>query len=239
MSSSIKSPDSSDWDHYWKLQARGQKAYGYVANFYRRHIIKGTLNYHILQHFSQNSLLLHAGSGSGEVDLDVCQLMDVVAIDFSSHALSTYAECHPDAVSLSQADIFKLPFPNATFDGVFNLGVMEHFNDAEMVNALTELHRIIKDDGKILLFWPPRWGLSVFVLRIIHSVARVVFKKELNLHPAELNLLKSRRHCQAFCSAAGLEIIGFRFGPRDLFTHQIVALQPSTQSSGVKKTDTN
>ena len=151
MSSSIKSPDSSDWDHYWKLQARGQKAYGFVANLYRKYIIKGTLNHHVLRHFSENSLILHAGSGSGEVDLDICQLMEVVAIDFSSHALSTYTECHPDAKSLSQADIFQLPFPNATFDGVFNLGVMEHFNDVEMVNALTELRRVIKNNGKI--FW--------------------------------------------------------------------------------------
>ena len=234
MSSSIKSPDSSDWDHYWKLQARGQKAYGYVANLYRKYIIKGTLNHHVLRHFSENSLLLHAGSGSGEVDLDVCQSMEVIAIDFSSHALSTYVECHPDAESLSQADIFQLPFPDATFDGVFNLGVMEHFNDEEMVDALTELRRVIKNNGKILLFWPPQWGLSVFALRCLHGIARAIFKKELNLHPAELNLLKSRRHCQTFCSAAGLEIIGFQFGPRDLFTHQIVTLRPTSQANGMK-----
>ena len=77
MSPLIKSPDSSDWDHYWKLQARGQKAYGFVANLYRKYIIKGTLNHHVLRHFSENSLILHAGSGSGEVDLDICQLMKV------------------------------------------------------------------------------------------------------------------------------------------------------------------
>ena len=233
MSPLIKSPDSSDWDHYWKLQARGQKAYGFVANLYRKYIIKGTLNQHVLRNFSENSLLLHAGSGSGEVDLDVCQTMEVVAIDFSPHALTTYTECHPDAKSLAQADIFRLPFPAATFDGVFNLGVMEHFNDVEMVIALNELRRIIKNNGRILLFWPPRWGLSVFVLRSVHSIARAIFKKELNLHPAELNLLKSRRHCRTFCSAAGLEIIGFQFGPRDLFTHQIVTLRPLLQANGL------
>lgn len=76
------SPNSSDWDHYWKLQARGQKAYGFIANFYRKRIIKRTLNYHISNSYAENSLLLHAGSGSGEVDLDICQSMNVVAIDF-------------------------------------------------------------------------------------------------------------------------------------------------------------
>ena len=111
---------------------------------------------------------------------------------------------------------------------------MEHFNDEEMVDALTELRRVIKNNGKILLFWPPQWGLSVFALRCLHGIARAIFKKELNLHPAELNLLKSRRHCQTFCSAAGLEIIGFQFGPRDLFTHQIVTLRPTSQANGMK-----
>ena len=227
MSSSLKSPDSSDWDHYWKLQERGQKAYGFVANLYRKYIIKGTLNHHISQNFEENSLLLHAGSGSGEVDLDVCQSQQVTAIDFSSHALDTYAKCHPKSSLLTQADIFQLPFPDETFDGVFNLGVMEHFNDSEMVAALREIRRILKPNGTVLLFWPPRWGLSVFVLRSLHGLARALFRRELNLHPAELNLLKSRKHCQTFCMASGFEIIGFQFGPRDLFTHQIVTLRIS------------
>ena len=168
---SIKSPDSSDWDHYWKLQARGQKTYGYIANIYRRYIIKGTLNHYVAKYFDINSLLLHAGSGSGEVDLDVCESMEIVAIDFSSHALSTYSEGHRIPSNLAQADIFRLPFPDETFDGVFNLGVMEHFNDIEMVNALIELRRVIKNDGVILLFWPPKWGLSVFVLKTVHWIS--------------------------------------------------------------------
>lgn len=219
------SPNSSDWDHYWKLQARGQKAYGFIANFYRKRIIKRTLNYHITNSYAENSMLLHAGSGSGEVDLDICQSMNVVAIDFSSRALSTYTKCHPDAGLSAQADIFCLPFPNSTFDGVFNLGVMEHFNDTEMIGALKELKRVIKNDGTILLFWPPKWGLSVFVLRSAHWLAKQLFNKDLNLHPAELNLLRSRQHCREYCDITGLEIVGFAFGPRDLFTHQIVKLR--------------
>lgn len=231
MNSLTNSPDSSDWDHYWKLQARGQKVYGFIANIHRKFIIKGTLNEHIQRNFEPNSRLLHAGSGSGEVDLDVCQSMEVVAIDFSSHALSTYINCHPNSELISQANIFQLPFPNESFDGVFNLGVMEHFNDDEVVVALTELRRVIKHDGKILLFWPPKWGLSVFVLGSVHWIARKLFDKELNLHPAEINLLRSRRHCEKFCSAASLEIIGFKFSPRDLFTHQIVTLKQTTTSN--------
>lgn len=221
------SPNSSDWDHYWKLQERGQKAYGFVAQLYRKHIIKRTLNHHIFNAYATKSLLLHAGSGSGEVDLDVGQSMDVVAIDFSSHALTTYIDCHSGGGLLAQADIFCLPFPDNTFDGVFNLGVMEHFNDSEIISALSELKRVIKGNGTIILFWPPKWGLSVIVLRSVHWLARTLFEKELNLHPAEINLLRSRHQCQSYCAAVGLDIIGFKYGPRDLFTHQIVTLKLS------------
>ena len=219
------SPNSSDWDHYWKQQNLGQRTYGLIANFYRKFIIRRTLNHYIENLFSPNSVLLHAGSGSGEVDLDICKSMELVAIDFSLHALSTYAKCHSDSELVAQADIFCLPFPDNTFDGIFNLGVMEHFNDAEMIVALSELKRVVKNDGSILLFWPPKWGLSVFALRAIHWLGKKVLDKNLNLHPAELNLLRSRTHCQVYCDSVGLEIVGFRFGPRDLFTHQIVTLR--------------
>ena len=220
------SPNSSDWDHYWKQQHLGQKAYGVIANIYRKFIIRRTLNYYAKSIFPLNSSLLHAGSGSGEVDVEITNEFQITAIDFSSNAVRTYIQCHPIKHSVAQADLFALPFPDATFDGVFNLGVMEHFNDSEIVRVLVELNRVLKPNGKIVLFWPPIWGLSVIVLHSVHFVLLKVFKKDVNLHPAELNLLKSKKQLSGWCKEANLKIVDFKFGPRDFFTHQIVVVTP-------------
>jgi ubiquinone/menaquinone biosynthesis C-methylase UbiE len=220
------SPNSSDWDHYWKQQNLGQRTYGLIANFYRKFIIRRTLNHHIAKLYSPNSVLLHAGSGSGEVDVELTKTFRITAIDFSTNALQTYIDCHPNQSVVAQADLFCLPFQDASFDGVFNLGVMEHFNDEEIVRALIEVKRVLKPNGKIILFWPPIWGLSVIVLHSVHFVFLKVFKKDVNLHPAELNLLKSKKKLIQWCSDANLRVTEFKFGPRDFFTHQIVVLTP-------------
>ena len=53
---------------------------------------------------------------------------------------------------LIQGSVFKTNFENKKFDGIYNLGVMEHFNLQDIEN-LNEFNRILKDDGKIILFF--------------------------------------------------------------------------------------
>jgi len=219
---SVTTPIVEDWDTYWSKKAPSQRAYGVVANFYRKWIIKRTLNHHIRNLFPVGAVLLHAGSGGGEVDTDLNDEFCLTAIDFSNEAIKTYAACHTDSSRLLLADVMKLPFPTESFDGIFNLGVMEHFTEEEIVATLTEMRRTLKPSGHVVLFWPPVWGLSVIALRSLHKVARVVFRKDLNLHPAELNLIRSRKQCEKWLTEAGLTLEQFRFGIRDLFTHQIV-----------------
>lgn len=215
-------PIAGGWDTYWSKQAPSQRAYGVIANIYRKWIIKRTLNHYVRTLFPVGAVLLHAGSGGGEVDTDLNDEFCLIAIDFSNEAVKTYAACHPNSGRLLLADVLKLPFAAESFDGIFNLGVMEHFTEEEIVLALTEIRRALKPNGHVVLFWPPVWGLSVIALRSLHKVVRVVFRKDLNLHPAELNLVRSRKQCEKWLTQAGLTLELFRFGIRDLFTHQIV-----------------
>jgi len=218
----VATPTAGDWDTYWSIKAPSQRAYGVIAGFYRKWIIKRTLNYYIRTMFPTGAALLHAGCGSGEVDTDLSDEMCLTAIDFSNEAAITYTTCHPISRRLLLADVLRLPFATESFDGIFNLGVMEHFTEEEIVSTLTEMRRVLKPGGRVVLFWPPVWGLSVIVLYSIHQIFRVVFRKHLNLHPAELNLIRSRKQCEKWLKDAGLTLELFRFGIRDLFTHQIV-----------------
>jgi SAM-dependent methyltransferase len=61
---------------------------------------------------------------------------------------------------------FQLPFPDAHFDTVIGAGVIEHV--ANPRESLKELHRVIKDQGSLLLTYAPsKYSFTEFVLRAI------------------------------------------------------------------------
>ena len=60
------------------------------------------------------------------------------------------------------AEQFRLPFADATFEGVYNLGVMEHFTTDEIARILSEFRRVLRPGGKAVLFWPRTSAPSVW-----------------------------------------------------------------------------
>lgn len=214
-----------EWDSYWEQQSSVTKTYGKIASIYRKFIIPRSLIKTLNLKLEPNSRLLHAGAGGGEVDSALATSWNLYSIDYSFRATIQHREVHhkngkEDLVS--QADIFNLPFSNNTFDAVFNLGVMEHFSDAEIVSALKEFSRVTREGGVIILYWPPIWGLSVMVLRMAKFVLQLERRKQISLYPPEINLIKSRRRCAHWISEADLSFEQFSFGIGDFFTHQIV-----------------
>jgi SAM-dependent methyltransferase len=215
-----RSPGSDQWDTYWNAKNTGSTIYSRIASFYRRKIIKQSLERTIKKIFRPNSSLLHAGCGSGEVDTNFENSMSITAIDFSMTALREYQTFHPVNRKLIAADLFKLPFADGSFDGVFNLGVMEHLSESEIVDALTEIRRVLTKDGQVVFYWPPVWGLSVIALLTAHKLLALVGRKGARLHPVEHSLIRSRRTCEQWFDAGGLQLKSFRFGWSDLFTHE-------------------
>lgn len=214
-----------EWDSYWEQQSSVTKTYGKIASIYRKFIIPRSLIKTLNLKLNSNSRILHAGAGGGEVDVALAPSWNLYSIDYSFRATIQHREVHykdgrEDLVA--QADIFNLPFANNTFDAVFNLGVMEHFSDDEIVDALKEFRRVTRVGGVIILYWPPIWGLSVMVLRSAKFLLQLERRKQISLYPPEINLVKSRRRCERWISEADLSLEQFSFGIGDFFTHQIV-----------------
>ncbi len=116
----------------------------------------------------------------------------------------------------------NLPFPDAIFDGAYNLGVMEHFTAPEIGKILAELRRVVKPGGKIVILWPHAMATSVMVLNSFHWVANVILRQNVRLHPAEISLLPSRQFAEGCFRPAGFEIIGYHFGIRDFFVQAVI-----------------
>lgn len=221
----------SEWDSYWGAPPTLiSTIYGVLAKYYRNLLIRPALNCFLANTFKINSKLLHAGCGGGGVDLGLRELYQITPLDLSSSALMAYSLLHSDdsKTPLSPAPIlgsvFQLPFEDASFDGVYNLGVMEHFTDAEIVAALTEFKRVIKKDGKILLFWPPEFGFSVRVLKVIGAILKL-FKNEEPLFPPEISRVQNRKQIDGYAEQAGLKVSGYYFGIKDLYTQVAITLE--------------
>ena len=218
--------DPQDWDSYWNVQSgKSGLLYDLIAGIYRRGVIKPNLERAIRKAFPPGATLLHAGCGSGQVDADLQNSMRVTALDISPGALHLYARNNPHAVALKHGSIFCLPFADASFDGVYNLGVMEHFTQPEIQAILSEFRRVLKPGGKAVLFWPHARSSSVFVLKMAHMFLNRLMKKNRQLHPAEISLCRGSRQARELAAQAGFELVGYQFGFRDFFVQSVLFLQ--------------
>lgn len=214
----------ADWDIYWAGKDKsGHPMYDILASIYRKLVVKNILNHFIKKNYAKGSKVLHAGCGSGQVDLDIRDYVDITALDISTNALSIYRKVHGEKAKTVQGSIFNLPFEDDSFDGVYNLGVMEHFTKDEIQAILKEFQRVVRNDGRILVLWPPKYGFTVFVLDSAHFIMNRIFRMNVKLHPDEISRIESRKMAINVFSEAGLRDIRYNFGIRDFFTQVVLS----------------
>jgi ubiquinone/menaquinone biosynthesis C-methylase UbiE len=95
--------------------------------------------------------LLDVGCGPGTITVDLARRVApgrCVGIDRAADIIEqarAYAQKQGVAVELSSADVYALPFADATFDVVHAHQVLQHLTDP--VRALRELRRVLKPGG--------------------------------------------------------------------------------------------
>lgn len=217
-----------DWEIYWEDKDKKKTSstfYDIVAKIYRKLVIKNILNHFIKKHFPKGVDVLHAGCGSGQVDTDIVDYLNITALDISNNALKIYISIHGVKCKTVEGNIFYLPFQNETFDGLYNLGVMEHFKQEEIHEILTEFKRVLKQNGKMVIFWPPKFGITVFALDSIHFILNKILRMNVKLHPAEITRIKSKQHAIQTFEKAGFKVIEYYFGAKDIFTQCVIVVQ--------------
>ncbi|MBK9282917.1 MAG: class I SAM-dependent methyltransferase [Sphingobacteriaceae bacterium] len=217
-----------DWDIYWNSKAskgNNNRLYDKVASFYRKNIIKRILNYHIFKYIPKGSKVLHAGCGSGQVDEDIINYLKLTALDISPNAIRIYKQYNGEKAETVLASIFNLPFEDSSFDAIYNLGVMEHFTETEINLILIEFKRVLKDGGRLVILWPPEFGLSVFALDCIHFVLNKILRQSIKLHPDEISRIKSRKHAISFFEKSGFKVLNYYFGYMDFYTQCVIVAE--------------
>jgi dolichol-phosphate mannosyltransferase len=215
--------DNQGWDQYWESQkSSGGLVYDAIAAFYRKFIIKRALNYFLKKYFRQDDKVLHAGCGSGQVDTDVVGYVNITAIDISEKALSIYKKVNKDRCNILNGNILDIRLPEGCMDGIYNLRVMEHFTKSDIKKILSEFYRVLKPDGKVILFWPPEYGLSIVFFKVLGYCLRIITRKNIKFHPDEVSRIKSKKQIKTFLEKEHFFLIEYYFGIKDFFTYSVI-----------------
>jgi SAM-dependent methyltransferase len=128
--------------------------------------------------------LLDVGCGPGTITTDLARLVApgrVVGIDRASEVLvqaSAHASQAGVPVEFRAADVYELPFPDASFEVVHVHQVLQHLIDP--VRALIEMRRVLRPGGRLAardadsasFAWAPRNPLLDRWLELYCAVAR-------------------------------------------------------------------
>lgn len=168
---------------------------------------------------------MEMGSGSSQTSLLINKMSrKFYALDFAYDAVSR-ARLIPIIDGGIQGNLFSLPFRNDSVDGIWNLGVMEHFTDGDIDKILAEFHRVLKPYACAILFWPPLLGWYKVTALILETLLSLVKLKRIKLYPDEINLLRGRKKIKSFCNRNGfiLERCGAVYW--DLFIYKVVVIR--------------
>ena len=115
--------------------------------------------------------VLEAGSGIGEISIDVADRgAKTYLLDISRDALELskrFIEQRNIKAHYINGDIFHIPFSDDSFDIVWNAGVVEHFQFHDQVSILSEIKRVVRPGGLVVVFNPfahaklYRWGKRI------------------------------------------------------------------------------
>jgi SAM-dependent methyltransferase len=155
------------------------------------------------RYFPTGSTFIEVGCGSGTTAVLLADLgYRVLACDIEAELISRVQGKYSDWLrsgrfQVQQEDMFNLPWRQTTFDAAYHQGVLEHFEDDQIVRALKEQARV----ARFVVFDVPN-----------HRYPDQVFGDERLLPP---------RHWHRLIAEAGLEVIEER--GRD-FSHWLYLL---------------
>jgi SAM-dependent methyltransferase len=107
----------------------------------------------VLEHLPKDGIIVDAGSGVCRWPIYLRRLgYNVIGLEFSHDACVIARENDSD-LGVVRGDVMNKPIKEGSVDAVLSLGVVEH-NEPGPIDALREIHRILKPDGLLVLAVP-------------------------------------------------------------------------------------
>ncbi|MFQ3536466.1 MAG: class I SAM-dependent methyltransferase [Aggregatilineales bacterium] len=126
-------------------------------------------------------IVLDVGCGRGEI-LRRCAKLGAHAygIDYAAAAVQLSKEIVQNTggahgkIGVAQADAKRLPFPSGYFDRVLLFDVVEHLHSWELHQALCEIHRVLKPDGRLIVHTAPNAWYDRYAYPLVRAFRRLL-----------------------------------------------------------------
>ncbi|HTA42729.1 MAG TPA: class I SAM-dependent methyltransferase [Bryobacteraceae bacterium] len=180
------------WTEHWasgNQQSTSQRFF----SFYRKAVFARAVAYFVGRYLPKGGVLVEAGCGTAETSILIDKengARTLVALDLIQPILE---HCHPVMDVRICGDIFALPFLDNSVDGIWNVGVMEHFTHAQIDAIMKEFHRVLKPGSRVILLWPATFSIPQRILRVLEwfiNMRRDASSK-FRFHPDEISQLRS------------------------------------------------
>jgi SAM-dependent methyltransferase len=218
-----------DWSKHWAHGNQASASQRFFS-FYRKAVFARTVAWFADRYFSGDGVFVEAGSGTAETSMRIDKRDGrrvLIAVDLF---LPVVARCHPIMDVRIAGDCFRLPFHDASIDGLWNVGVMEHFTH-DLIDAMVrEFHRVLKPGAPIILLWPATDSLPQKGLRLVEKVInlRRPASERFQFHPDEISKLRSSQEGRDVCVRNGFEPEFIDWGLRSLMAFKtVVGRKPS------------
>ncbi len=220
-----QSAGASSWDRYWggaQREGASDLLFEICATWFRGLLNRPYLERVMGRFFRPGERVLHAGCGSGQVDQRLRHWLELEACDLSAKAVRMYNQVNQPYALAFQGDIMALHHGDGELDGIYNLGVMEHFTEEEILRCLREFWRVLRPGGRVVLFWPPRHSPIFLVLKAFQLFSRLLDRGAQGTpYPPEINRVRSRAQAENWLTQAGFKPIYCEFSWRDLLTQYV------------------
>ena len=190
--------------------------------FYRIHITGRAVNYYINRYFEPKGVFVECGSGRSETTLKTeKKKRQFIALDYSESVLKKTIT-NPKIDKCINADIFSMPFGDNSVDGIWNVGVMEHYHMDDIHRILTEFRRVLKNDGNIILFWPMAYAPYEIVINTVEFIVNKLFKRRFTFYIDEVSRLRSKKQAKEILEKNKFRNKKVYFNFRDAFSMGVV-----------------
>jgi len=208
------------WDQFWDNQAKSQAFVPTLIRWGRSYFSRIYVNF--IKRYRVGASLLEAGCGSAVSTLQLAsetrEITRVTLLDFAPQSIIVAKRnslVYGVDTNCIVADVHLMPFQAFSFDFVWNMGLLEHFENPFPV--IKEMERVTKKGGKVAAIVPFRYAPLIFLSALLRPLTNVTRKYEKFQTWEETRRVSSSKHLQQEFEEAGLEKVEVVLVPGSFF----------------------
>lgn len=214
------------WSDHWSADKQ-QTAVQRFFSFYRKAVFARAVAFFVGRYLAPGGLLVEAGCGTAETSILIPKTAGrtLVALDLIRGVLE---HCDPVMDIRVRGDIFALPFQDNSIDGIWNVGVMEHFTHPQIDAILREFRRVLRPGARIALLWPATFSVPQRMLRVLEFFINLRRTERFRFHPDEISQLRSIRQGREVLTRNGFRPVAIDPGLRTLMAFETLIGEKTT-----------